>query len=984
MQIRKILVLFILISNTNIFAQIEPKIVTIGEEIKHSDDGKFSYKTYKNDPLKSRWYTLENGLTVILSPNNITPRVQTLIATKAGSKSDPADNTGLAHYLEHMLFKGTDKYGTLDFEKEKIYLDKIDELYEKYNSETNEIKRKKIYHEIDSVSVIASKYSIANEYDKLVQSIGATGTNAFTSFEQTVYVNDIPSNEISRWLSIEAERFRNPVLRLFHTELEAVYEEKNRTLDNDGRKMFYGLFSNLFKNHNYGLQTTIGTVEHLKNPSLKKIRQYYKTYYVPNNMAIIMSGDFNPDEIIVEIDKKFGYMKPEPVPPYNFMPEMPTSTTTKVDIYGPDAEYLYMGYRFPGAGTRDVTLLQLVDLLLSYKGAGLIDLDLIKSQQVLSASSSVEILKDYSVHFFSGKPKQGQTLADVQNLLIEEINKIKKGDFDYEMVKSIVQNNKVDRMKQFEDNGNRAYTLLDYFILGVNYKTALEVDQLMLGFSKNDIINFANKYYTDDYVVCFKHKGIDTTIKKIDKPEITNVEVNREKTSAFVENILNTPSTKLVPKYINYDKDIEKIKLKNGINAYLVKNEENQLFNLYYVIEAGKYNDLKLAFAVNYLPFIGTSKYTANQIAKEFFKLACSFGVSVGNKQSYIYLSGLTENFEKSVTLFEEFLADAKPDDEALKGLVARTMKGRMDAKQSKNAIFGSALKNYAIYGADNPFRNMLSETELKNIKAQELCDIIHNLVKYEHKVFYYGPELSNKVKNTLDKLHLSSAKKIKLPEAKNYIKRDVKENEVYFVNYDMVQAEIGWYCKLNKVNRSEDPLIGVFNEYFGGGMSSLVFQTIRESKALAYSTYSYYVQGNEPDEFDGVTAYVGTQADKMPEAIPAMNELLNELPKSDLLLSNSKLALKSKIESNRTIGVGILFEFNDAVKWGFKEDQKKYFYENIDKISFDDLNNLHKTRLSGKPYIYFVIGNKDKVNLKELEKTGKLKIVTLEEIFGY
>lgn len=984
MQTRKFLLLFFLISNALLYAQVEPKIVTIGEEIKHSDDGKFTYKTYKNDPLKSRWYTLENGLTVILSPNNLTPRIQTLIATKAGSKSDPSDNTGLAHYLEHMLFKGTDKYGTLDFEKEKIYLDKIDELYEKYNSETNEIKRKKIYHEIDSVSVIASKYSIANEYDKLVASIGATGTNAFTSFEQTVYVNDIPSNEISRWLSIEAERFRNPILRLFHTELEAVYEEKNRTLDNDGRKMFYGLYSNLFKNHNYGLQTTIGTVEHLKNPSLKKIRNYFISYYVPNNMAIIMSGDFNPDEVIIEIDRKFGYMQPKPIPSYNFMPEMPSNETTKVDVFGPDAEYVYMGYRFPGAGTREATMLQLVDLLLSFKGAGLIDLDLIKSQKVLSGSSSVNIMKDYSVHFFNGKPKQGQTLAEVQNLLVEEINKIKKGDFDYEMVKSIVQNNKVDRMKQFENNGNRAYTLLDYFILGENYKSALEIDQFMLGYSKADIIEFANKYYTDDYVVCYKHKGVDTTIKKIDKPEITNVEVNREKTSAFVENILNTASNKLQPKYINYDKDIEKIKLKNGINAYMVKNEVNQLFELYYVLDAGKYNDLKLAFAVNYLPFVGTSKYTASQITKEFFKLACNFGVSVGNKQSYIYLSGLTENFEKAVALFEEFLADAKPDEEALKGLVSRTMKSRMDAKQSKNTIFGSALKNYAVYGADNPFRNMLSETELKNLKAQEMCDIIHNLVKYDHKVFYFGPETSNTVKSIIDNLHKSTSKKLKFPEAKNYVKREVKENEVYFVNYEMVQAEIGWYSRLDKVKRTEDPLIGVFNEYFGGGMSSLVFQTIRESKALAYSTYSYYVQGNEPGEFDGVTAYIGTQADKLPEAIPAMNELLNELPKSELLLSNSKLAMKSKIESERTIGVDILFNFNDAIKWGFKEDQTKYFYENIDKITFDDLNNLHKSRIAGKPHIYYVIGNKDKVNLKELEKTGKLKIVTLEEIFGY
>ena len=245
-------------------------------EIKEDKNGN-EYTTYNNDPSNSRWYTLSNGLTVILAENSAKPRVQTLIATKAGSSSDPADNTGLAHYLEHMLFKGTEKYGSLDFKKEKVYLDQIDALYEKYNQTKDEAKRFEIYKEIDRVSGEAAKYAIANEYDKMLQGIGAQGTNAFTSFERTVYVNDVPSNQLSTWIDIEAERFRNPILRLFHTELEAVYEEKNRTLDNDGRQVYENLLASSFPNHNYGRQTTIGTIEHLKNPSLVKIRDYYKT-----------------------------------------------------------------------------------------------------------------------------------------------------------------------------------------------------------------------------------------------------------------------------------------------------------------------------------------------------------------------------------------------------------------------------------------------------------------------------------------------------------------------------------------------------------------------------------------------------------------------------------------------------------------------------------------------------------------------------------
>jgi predicted Zn-dependent peptidase len=259
-----------------------------------------NYESVADDPLNTRIYTLDNGLKVYLSSYDDAPRVQTNIAVRAGSKNDPAHATGLAHYLEHMLFKGTDKYGSLDYSKEKPLLDKIESLYEQYRTvDMSDIKgRDKIWRQIDSVSGEAAKLCIANEYDKMLSGIGAKGTNAYTSNERTVYVNDIPSNQIEKWLKIESERFRMPVFRLFHTELEAVYEEKNRSLDTDGSKMFEGLMSGLFENHQYGTQTTIGTIDHLKNPSLTEIRKYFNKYYVPNNMAICMSGDFEYDDVI--------------------------------------------------------------------------------------------------------------------------------------------------------------------------------------------------------------------------------------------------------------------------------------------------------------------------------------------------------------------------------------------------------------------------------------------------------------------------------------------------------------------------------------------------------------------------------------------------------------------------------------------------------------------------------------------------------------
>jgi len=282
---------------------------TVVKTEQQKDSQGYTYETVTNDPTGLRLYTLDNGLKVYMSKNSDEPKIQTYIAVRAGSTYDPKESTGLAHYLEHMVFKGTDKVGTLNWETEKKYLDTIANLYEEHRAEKDPEKKLAIYKNIDRVSLEASNHSVANEYDKMISSLGATGTNAYTSFEQTVYTNKIPANELDKWLSVESERFGKLVLRLFHTELEAVFEEYNRSQDNDIRKLYFSMLDGLFPNHPYGQQTTIGTAEHLKNPSMVDIHNYFNKYYVPNNMAVVLVGDFEFDETIKKVDQSFGKME---------------------------------------------------------------------------------------------------------------------------------------------------------------------------------------------------------------------------------------------------------------------------------------------------------------------------------------------------------------------------------------------------------------------------------------------------------------------------------------------------------------------------------------------------------------------------------------------------------------------------------------------------------------------------------------------------
>ena len=417
-------------------------------EWKETTANGYKYRYVTNDPMKARFYTLKNGLTVILSPNSKEPRIQTLIAVRAGSNSDPKDHTGLAHYLEHLLFKGTYLYGSLDSTKEKGYLQQIDKLYETYNNTTDTEQRKLIYRQIDSVSGIAAKYAISNEYDKMMTGMGSQGTNAHTSVEETVYEEDIPSNVIDKFLAVQAERFRNPVFRLFHTELEAVYEEKNRGLDNDMNKVWEASLSALFPTHNYGQQTTIGTIEHLKNPSLKAIREFYNEQYVPGNIAIIMAGDLNPDQVIGKIDKAFSYMVAKPIMEYKGTKETPLTAPVVREVVGPDAEYLQMLYRLPGVNDyKSSVIATVISQLLANGKAGLLDINLNKQQKVLSAAAGMDTWKDYSMFILNGKARDGQSLEEVRDLILSQLELLRKGEFDESMVKAIVSNFKLFELR---------------------------------------------------------------------------------------------------------------------------------------------------------------------------------------------------------------------------------------------------------------------------------------------------------------------------------------------------------------------------------------------------------------------------------------------------------------------------------------------------------------------------------------------------------
>ncbi|MDB5230974.1 MAG: insulinase family protein [Chitinophagaceae bacterium] len=954
-------------------------------EWKQAASAGYTYKYVTGDPMNTRFYTLKNGLTVILSPNHKEPRVTVRIPVRTGSNNDPSDHTGLAHYLEHLLFKGTDKYGSLDWAKEKPYLDQIDNLYELYNSTTDAAKRKTIYHQIDSVSGLASHYSIANEYDKMMASIGSQGSNAHTWVEETVYEEDVPSNAIDKFLTIQAERFRNPIFRIFHTELEAVYEEKNRSLDNDQWKIQDAEHYLMFPTHNYGQQSTIGTIEHLKNPSLKAIRNYYYKYYVPNNMAVVMAGDFDPDQLIKKIDAAFAYMKPHPVQPYNGPKEAPVHGPIVKEIYGPSAETMRIVYRVGPASSKDALMADLVSSILANGKAGLFDLNLNKAQKIQSSGASNQQYKDYGFVVLSASPKQGQTLEQAKDLLLEQVDILRKGNFDESLLKAIVANYKLGRLQQLENNTARAVDITDEFIKNRGEEWNKNVGQLdeMSKVTKKEVVEFANRFFgSDNYAVIYKRKGEDKSIVKVDKPPITPVETNGGKQSPFVAAITGSPLPAIKPVWLDFNKDLQQGKTGNADVLY-VQNKENGLFRMYYHFDMGSYNNKLLPIALQYLQFLGTDKYSSEDISKQFYNLAANFSANAGAEETNLSVSGLQENFDKAVSLFEELISNCKPDAAALEALKGRLLKARANSKLNKAAI-SAALRSYALYGAVNPFNYVLSDDDIKNLKAEDLVSLVHSLPNYKHSVLYYGPSSLPVLSASVQKLHRMPASWAAGPAAIKFDRTKLNGNQVLFSEYDAVQAEVYWTKNMQTYDPKQEAITSLFNNYFGGGMGSIVFQTIRESKALAYSTWAIVQTPSKKEDPYTFTAYVGSQADKMNDAMNGMNELLNNLPAAQQNFDNARLSMLKDIETGRITKDGIIFSYLAAKKKGLDHDIRKDEYGQLAGLTLNDLVKYHDEQLAKQSYTYSVVASEKKINLDDLKKYGNVKKLELKELFGY
>lgn len=947
---------------------------------------KYQYETVKGDPMNTLVYTLPNGLKIVMSVNKDQPRIQTNIAVRVGAKNDPAETTGLAHYFEHLMFKGTKDFGTSDYEAEKPLLDEIEALFETYRMTTDSTKRAQIYHRIDSISYLAAQIAIPNEYDKLMASIGASGTNAYTSQDMTCYVEDIPSNEVERWAKVQANRFKDPVLRGFHTELETIYEEKNMSLTRDIEKVFDAVFATLFPNHPYGQHDVLGHQTHLKNPSLTNIKNYHKQWYVPNNMAVLMSGDFDPDNVVDIITKYFGDMKPNSnLPHLVAVEDVMLSSPVKKEVYGNDSEMLLMAWAFPGVADKSVETLEIVDAMLSNGKAGLIDIDINNRQRALDMGGGVYGMADRSVYYVVAFPNEGQTLDDLKDLILEEMAKLRAGEFDESLIPATINNYKLLEQRAIEENSGRTDVMRDIFVNG--YDPAEYVGRLdrQSKITKSDITDFAKAHLRDDnYVAVYKLQGPDTTQLKIAKQPITPLPANRDNASAFLTEMLAEKPAPIEPVFLDFNKDLDYLTVNGNIPVLYKHNGTNDIFTLTFVYDFGTLNDPELSLLSSYFPLLGTSTMTNDEIAQKFYEIACSYSLTVGSNRSYVSISGLSENMPQAIKLVEDIMNQAVPDKEVYAKVAEQRIKDRNDNKLNQSQNFGH-LQSYVVYGPEQLNKHTLSNEQIKSADVKSLTDKLAGFNNVEHSVIYYGPMEQAQLTEVLNANHRVAANLAKAPERKSFVAQQPEETIFFIAPYDAKQLYMIEYANDGTLF---DPALEnsrkIYNEYFGGGMNSIVFQEMREARSLAYSASATYSRPSYKDEPYMFYTIIATQNDKMGDAISGFEEIIEDMPLSENAFALAKQGLDSRLRTERVIKDQIAWTLLDNRDMGIEGDARQSLFEALPAFTLDDVVKYQQERVKGRHYYIGILGNPEDLNIKELEKRGKVVMLTTDDIFCY
>lgn len=935
--------------------------------------------------LEVKEHKLKNGLTVWLNEDHSQPKVFGAVVVKAGAKDCP--DTGIAHYFEHMMFKGTDKIGTVDYDAEKTLLDSIALKYDELAATEDEAARSQIQKEINELSIRSSDYVIPNEFNRLISKYGGSGLNAATSYDATIYFNTFSPQYMSQWAEINSERLLNPVFRLFQSELETVYEEKNMYGDFIGGPVMDRLLARYFAPHPYAYPI-IGSTKNLKNPRLTEMRKFFEEYYVASNMGLILSGDFDTEAVLPVLEKTFSRIRPGEAPKHDIvaLPPFKGKEKMKIKFPVPLVKAMGMGFRGVPANHEDqVALAVAVNMLNNANGTGFLD-KLMVDRKIMASMAMNESMNEAGILAVAVIPKlMFQTYGGAEKLVWKEINRVKEGDFSDEIFNSLKQEQRRQYASNLENIDSRARIMMSLYSQGKSWEDYLQEVSGIDALTKEDVVRVARKYFSENYLCVTKTTG-KYPKDNLTKPDFSPiVPKNSEASSEYAKQLEQLPVQEVKLRFIDFQKDVETVSLTPLATLYATANPVTDIFTLNLVYQVGTLEQPKLMHLANYLQFLGTDSLSFHEFRTRLQVLGSTISFDATDKQFFMRITGFDKHFKETVQLAGDFIRHVKADDKQIRQVIN-------DAKVTEKAFFESsdnianALLEKVKYGEQSRFLTKLSLSEVKKLKGKELLDAFVQVRQTECDLLYCGTLPVAQVREEIEAF--LPLKEITVAVNAPY-HRDAKKYDkptVYFMDMPTASQSIVYgYAKGEVTDDAwSRHAARLFSVYFGGDMSSLMFQEIREFRSLAYRVSGRYIL--PPHNLEGkageFVTMLSTQSDKTLDALGIMNSLIHEMPEKEERISTVKQSIVNQVNNDFPSFREVPEKVAGFRRNGFDNDPSEALLSGISDMDMKDIIRFYRHNVRLKPVVYVIVGNSRRIDMKQLETYGNVIRLRKKDIY--
>ena len=926
---------------------------------------------------------LSNGMKVWLNVDHSQPKVFGAVVVGAGSVDCP--DTGIAHYFEHIMFKGTPELGTVDYDSEKVYLDSISMKYDELSHTTDAAARKAIQHDINRLNIKASEYAIPNEFNRLTSLYGGSDLNAGTSYDFTFYHNTFSPQFIEQWCELNSHRLIHPVFRLFQGELETVYEEKNMYSDDPGSMMLEQITSKFFAGTPYAYPI-IGNTENLKNPRQSDMVAFYKKYYVASNMGLVLSGDFNPDEVMPLLERTFGRLERgvKPVrdkivapaivgqPEEKFLFPMPLIGMSALLFRGP-TDY------DPDAPAMKVAL----GLLNNNNKTGLLD-ELTNKDRVYMTMGLNIGMNQASALAIMVVPKLLCKVKTAENLCLEQIEKLKNGDFTDEQLLAVKQMIARDNEMELESISKRSELMVAAMSAGVSWDDFMKLNSGIANITRDDVTRVARKYFTDNFYRFHKKNG-RVPVEQIAKPEYTPVKPQHSgDKSAFAQRLEQIPVRDVAPRLLDFGRDAVKVKMNGGNTLYAGPNPLNNIFTLIINFHKGTLQDKLLSAAVEYVGELGTDSLDVKEFGAAMQKIGAEMSFATDEQATMLVLKGEEKNIEAALGLLGHFLDRMKPDEEKLKSTKDAAGPTEKSFWDDNTEVFG-ALAFKVMHGDRSTYLTRLTTKELKKVKSNELIASIKGLYDTRCDISYSGNLQPSQVAEMITR-NLPQLTGVQENPMQEIVLQTPQTPTVYV--FDMPKSRqtiVGLYRPLADVASDRDKVcLKAWGEYFGGGMSSVLFQEVREFRSMAYAAQGVPMTPTLARSANpcGYLSLVATQADKSMQAVHLLDSLINDMPLNPENMAVARQSLLNDVNNSYPTFRGKPLTIALSERVGHTCDAHTALVEQLPTLSQADIEAFYSQHIKGQPYQLMIVGDVKKLDLKALARYGTVVKVKKDDIY--